>query len=406
MKFEITRLDEEQIQKSARRLSQLSGSDIHVSGDILTFDAQTLQQYATDLVSLKNLIQRLPDILNKKPVESLEFWNIDPALRGLIQSRLPSVATMFRPDIVFTKMGPKVVEFNVDLGALGLQTGVFARSLYRSLGNTWFFADQLLNKYWSGKNRQQVIVWDIERPTTDLYGKQLAGIFQQFSTPTKMMTASQILELSNKELENSHITRVFADARFIESARLNEQALQIFQKSPKITDDYGVENVLVDSKVALAFLWSLVLSKSLSEAEASLIQKYIPESHVLTPTSAQHVSGQKDSWVLKSAHGFQGREVFMGKDVSQEEWQCLLGTHSDSSEKPWILQKLEEPIPIELCIFNKELKMSKNVGHLFNMFFVDDQFGGALLRASVHGATKVGAINGIDCISVPVVAKY
>lgn len=84
-----------------------------------------------------------------------------------------------------------------------------------------------------------------------------------------------------------------------------------------IVNPFG--SVITQNKVSLAFFWEE--QRRFTKRARAWIRKYLPETFRLQNFSRARLLDEKDSWVLKSDYGCEGRETVCGAFVSCYEWR-------------------------------------------------------------------------------------
>lgn len=189
----------------------------------------------------------------------------------------------------------------------------------------------------------------------------------------------------------------------------------------------------LEDKLWLALLWSPALKKvwekTLRGSHLKRLRELVPFGWVLDPTPLPpHAAlpklnahcweevgkfSQKERQLVLKVSGFHetawgSRGVFIGHDLSGQEWSERLQTALDqSSEQPWILQEFREGRRIEHPVYRDDgsIEMMQGRARICPYFFTNDEgethFGGALATIVPADKKKIHGMS--DGILVPCV---
>lgn len=158
---------------------------------------------------------------------------------------------------------------------------------------------------------------------------------------------------------------------------------------------------LSEDKVFFALLTDEAFAPLLSAEERALVARCVPwtrrvaERHTLRGGRevdlVPHVVEHREELVLKPAHGYGGREVFIGAETPAGEWENAVRA---ACQGPWVVQERvaipEEVFPVceDGAIAFKSFKVNANP------FYAGGADVGAVARASVSSVINVSAGGG------------
>jgi uncharacterized circularly permuted ATP-grasp superfamily protein len=168
----------------------------------------------------------------------------------------------------------------------------------------------------------------------------------------------------------------------------------LFEKSPREVDHYlnaisqgdvVYINPLPSMKVAenkrmLALLHNSTLHDLLTDEQKEAIDELVPPSFCLSEGGQellQDVKEHKDKYVIKKVLDTRSRGVYIGKELSQSEWE---GVVTDATDSPYIVQEYLEHVS-ELVYPNdasSPIEMKSNIA----LYLVKGKAAGLLCRAA------------------------
>ncbi|ODB35869.1 hypothetical protein BB427_16305 [Pseudoalteromonas sp. BMB] len=160
-------------------------------------------------------------------------------------------------------------------------------------------------------------------------------------------------------------------------------------------------HTLLGNKLLFALLHEVSLLDRLDDKTRDFIERYIPwtaKTNVDTVCwQGQSISleelllSQKDRFVLKKAKSSQGADVYLGRDLEQQQWRDLVAELL--TENDWIAQEYCVPDPVIGCCENTESGVYQPVWGIFD---TGNQYGGAFVRAKLmdHGSGVINSANG------------
>lgn len=371
---------------------------------------ELMSEWTKDILQIQKLIKKLPEILNVTDFKAQ--YHLTEELHEAYQAVNQSLDSCFRPDCVLTNSGLKVLEFNIDPGAMMVQTGVSPREILlaylHSTKKNVHYLDQVRESY-AAENKwveflrkssigKNVVFWDIPRDPDNLgIRKQIESVLLNAGFPVEFISGDEILKL--QDMDNLKIFRVFSYPHLQTNKLMHSIFLKLHSEQK---NQLGVRNLIFDSKLNFAILWSLKVSKKLNDVESDLVTKYIPETYILNEKIYSEESKadllDKDMWVLKAINGFQGNEIYLGKEVMGEDWGALLEKHMVSGN--FILQRMQQSKKFNIrWLGSDEPTLAES--HLLNLFFIDSEFVGSVCRVTSSGVLKVGAVDNKQTYALP-----
>lgn len=155
---------------------------------------------------------------------------------------------------------------------------------------------------------------------------------------------------------------------------------------------------LLGSKLLLALLHEPKVKDSLTDEERKWIDRHIPwtakfnQQHVTWHGHRYQVDEllkqEKNNLVLKKSVSMQGRDVFIGKYTSEQEWQHTIYHLED--EKDWIIQEYCSPDNIIVSDTNSNLRTCTPVWGVFDF---NHDYRGSFIRVTPVDFNNSGVIN-------------
>jgi hypothetical protein len=155
---------------------------------------------------------------------------------------------------------------------------------------------------------------------------------------------------------------------------------------------------LLADKRNLSLLRELALQQKFDEKHNNLILKYVPWTEIVSDKTVTYqgkeyallplLQEQKDRFVIKIARGLQGKDVFVGKYLSQEEWNDVIVMSLKTQD--FIAQEFSDSKNILAPDQNSQWKPHKLV---WGAFGFGDLYGGAWVRMAPVTQDQTGVIN-------------
>lgn len=200
------------------------------------------------------------------------------------------------------------------------------------------------------------------------------------------------------------VYRFFGTTNFRNPA-VFDQYLPLFEAvaSRRIRMVGTLRHKLYTPKLYLALLSDERYRDWISPDVAAVVDEFVPWTRVLEERATtldgrrvdllDFVSARREFFVLKPDLGFGGRDVIIGCDISQEEWDAEL--HAATSDpRTWLVQEYLQAEPAELAYADS----SGNVDIVrsrvdFGMFMFDGSNGGLVRR---NATTKSGGVTNLS----------
>jgi hypothetical protein len=401
----------------AQRFNLVRDSPVFFACPDIEFEEHSLNKTASDLLQLKMLICDLPRRLDLSRSAFLKMQGMpNDFLTFAAHDALSWQPRIFRPDCILTRDGIKVIEMNIDNGALAIYGEIYAKSFFNlnpklrqfwrqeSLGgldkvlNTLdFFANDLSDKQTSGL---KIFWWDLKDRPQELEHErtQIIETLRKKGLDVSLILGEDILTVPPDP--RAYVFRAFAYAHFFNE---RPDLQEIFRKIPSYLiaqGDLGINSAIYDNKVNMALLRSNDVADVLSEEEHDLIQRLIPDTRKLGDGQeiAENILHDKDRWISKAGVSFQGKQVKFGSECSNDEWAHHLKS-ATKDQRSWTIQNRVKPVPLSIPVTDGRDWKTLGAGHIVNFFFVGDRFAGTWLRVSNH-QKKIGAPDGTNTILV------
>ncbi len=261
---------------------------------------------------------------------------------------------------------------------------------------------QCYNTWREGKDRPEkpfIAVCDWKevgsKPDIDITIKHLCddGMDAVFADPREMELRDDGLYFQDKRVDLVY-KRVIVKELVHEP---NAQALAEAYKRGQICMVNPPRSVIPGNKKILAALRRPDVLRRLNAQERQAVADFVPWTEVFrdekvefmgfTVNLADFVRDNKDQLVLKAAQSYGGKDVFLGFETAQEDWEALMDKHL--ADGTWIVQRLV-PIPKELFpqIDGDQVNMNlMNVN--INPLAFNGQYAGSYTRISKKNVINV-----------------
>src|SRR5512140_1363627 len=120
---------------------------------------------------------------------------------------------------------------------------------------------------------------------------------------------------------------------------INELLLRAYRDGAALFT-YCPRSRLAGAKEFLAVCSDPQFHRHFTEQEIAALQESLPWTRIVTPALQPEIQGNKDGLVIKPCDGYSGKDVYLGKNVSQAEWEQVIGTCLADAKRNWIAQEL------------------------------------------------------------------
>ncbi|MCF6437889.1 hypothetical protein L1077_00380 [Pseudoalteromonas luteoviolacea] len=155
---------------------------------------------------------------------------------------------------------------------------------------------------------------------------------------------------------------------------------------------------LLGNKMLFAVLYEPKAWEALGKEFQAFITQYIPwTARLASPTVIRHTEVQpleqillaeKDNLVIKKAKSFMGRDVFIGRQMSQSDWQLQIDRVKN--HEGWLVQEYCEP---SVTSATDQYGTVKPFQMIWGVFDFGNAYGGAFVRGKEVSANTDGVIN-------------
>ncbi|MEW5289965.1 circularly permuted type 2 ATP-grasp protein [Erwinia papayae] len=162
-------------------------------------------------------------------------------------------------------------------------------------------------------------------------------------------------------------------------------------------------NVL-SNKGILALLWEKALAGSLSSEDTTLVRSFIPYTFWLTSESYDAVLAQKESLVIKPIDGNCGFDVYVGPDMSEQEWKDVVTEVMNKLHpKSYVAQRYVAPPLMNVTLAHPDGGLSNELQKIIWGIFVfgNKNLGGFIRAKNNAGSNVINHANGANIGPLP-----
>lgn len=398
-------------------------------------DSKTINQVGRDSEEILKIITSIPDRIFKGDLTKLcSYLGFSDIQYDLISQTFgDNLGLMSRVDLFFEKNNTyKFLEFNVDSSVGGLEIA----SVNKVMENIDFY------KKWLDKND-----FKYEDPLQNFINMIKNIVFKKGIDPEQFTVAVidwhtyidgymwslnlieqylldagfRVIVCNQKEVENRNghlyvknekidlIYRVFLGDDALENPGELEPILDAYKKENVILIN-GVHTELYSNKAIFALLSDPKYEKFYTLDELDLIKKCIPVTRILKDESTimnnnsvnlvDYVTKNKNKFVIKPALGYGGQNVFLGWNLTNEEWKDNINKIIHSDQR-YIVQEKVEPIIEEMpLLYNDNIVLEDAIMN-WGIYVFDGKYSGAMIRGlsnDEHGVINAARGASMTCI--------
>lgn len=390
-------------------------------------DEETTDTLRQLCIRVPKLIKRIPELYFKndeKQIADFYFKGNEMITQFAMICHKKNIETGCRLDLTYAEDGFKILEVNVGSSIGGWQVQSFEkviRGFHSELtdpvtaSNYYSHNSQAIYiKFLVDKILSQVTITDeminvfigvghidnekIKGDIIDFFDGLLQKEFGARGLKGKAYTGSfSSLQLKNGKLclEDEAMHGVVA-FKIEEGEQIPADVFRAFIMDEIYFPDHLATSMYGDKR-NLGLLRELAEQKVFSEADNTLIMKHIPWSSEITNKEFSYANDTrslieilrtyKEKLVIKAAQGYQGKDVFIGKFSSSEEWEHAIKIAL--TEADFIAQEYNESI--NYLAPNRQQKWTDHK-LIWGAFGFGADYGGVWVRLS-EVKTDVGVIN-------------
>lgn len=286
-----------------------------------------------------------------------------------------------RPDVVLGADGPKVVETNFDTGIGGYlrpdDIWKIAADVFPMSDNTLMFGSPLdgFARYYSEFAGDDAVDFHWIMKNTPKIRRELDIVIQNLNSRQDKVfhqvhyTGDTIPAFRNNRRHYLHR----ACSIYTVKSELDKFTAMLQTLVPLTQGETAPLYLSVlDSKLMLAWISDPELRPgNLSRAERDAVDALIPWTRVLAFLSAQdlaEVRTNREEFVIKKTDSFQARDVHLGWNTTQTEWEDLIRQLKDrpawdgTATDIWIVQRRVRPRPHELFEYTDQGTLPRSTG--------------------------------------------
>lgn len=325
-------------------------------------DQKTAERLKTLCVRIPKLLNQIPALYFKDDIKKIADFYFDGNemfAQLALMANSKNIEVSCRLDLTLNTNGFKILEANIGTSIGGWQVQSFEkiiRRVHEQLTNEptaskyeskniqhiyiTFLVDEIL-KHVDIKNKEINIFLDLKHVKEEILKEYSVDFFNEMlrTELTKRGFKGNAYSGKLPELklqgDTLYLGKIAIDSVLLLSLNMEEVSADIFRAfiMDKIyfPDHIGV--AIIRDKRNLGLLRELAEQQKFSEEDNKLILKSIPWTSMITKEQQQVLfEGQsyamgsllrnrKDEFVVKASNGLQGKDVFIGKFSSDEEWE-------------------------------------------------------------------------------------
>ncbi len=377
-------------------------------------DANTIEQIGRDSEQILKIITSLPKrIFNGDLLKFCSYLGFTDTHYELISQTFDdNLGLMSRGDLFFDGSGEyKFLEFNVDSSVGGLEIASVNKVMedihfYREWlnNNNFHYDDPLLNfvnmikkvTFNKGMKPQECAIAVIDWHTyIDGYMWSLnlikqyledAGFKVILCNQKEVLFRNGYLYYENEKIDL--VYRVFLSDDALDNPKELDPILTAYRQKNLILIN-GVHTEIYSNKAIFALLSDPKYEEYYTKEEKILIDKCIPLTRVLQNENTfisnqkvnliEHISQNKDSYVIKPGMGYGGESILLGWNLSDEEWNRSISNILNSNIK-YVVQERINPVIEEMPLLYENNLIFEKVVMNWGVYVFDDKYSGAMIR--------------------------
>lgn len=370
----------------------------------LVLSAAAYAELAGAARAILALIQRAVAGLGATAAQRNERLGMDPAfavLYGAEETERRYAGWQYRPDVVLTASGPKLIEFNVSAATGGMpHTHYIQRAWQRIYAGTGLrcaspFAvraaalDRLCAA--RGLDRSVLLVKELRPDPAEapVYGTQVSYLRERGYRADALL-AEEAAAYRGRAYGVA-LRQVVAQDRLEDGSGLDAlvhgAAAARFGMSPH--SSYLLANKQALALVSAGLPW-------MSPAQRALAEKYLPWTRLVADRRVtfrgrdsglpELLAARQRDLVLKNGTGNSGRQVIIGRVTSPARWAQAIETAL--REGTWTVQEFAEPASMPAWLWDTEAgeMVREPVSGVLSPYVVDGQDAGCMLRYDLDNA--------------------
>ncbi|MBS7256352.1 hypothetical protein [Flavobacterium branchiicola] len=398
-----------------------------VTGWPVLINSQVSTELANLSVTIPKLLQQIPSLYfndDKKRITDFYYEGDEMSAEFAIMCHKKNLETGCRLDLTYTEDGFKILEANIGSSIGGWQIHSFEnlirrlhpeltenKNQYQSKNTLQiyinFLVDQVLKKVTTVKDTINIFIdngfeeTELEQKSADKSSLLFFNDFLQRELAKRGLTGEAFsgnlneLQLVNNDLcyKNNLIHGI---AVLSMEVQVNIAVFRAFVTDRVYFPDHiGLK--MMGDKRNLAILLELAINEKFSPEENELVLKNVPwtafiENKKILFKNKEYnllelLKNNKEQFVIKVARGYQGKDVFVGKFITDNEWQEAIDLAL--STNAFIAQEFSESIDFMAPNGQNNWTPHKLI---WGSFGFGDAYGGVWVRMS-EVKTDVGVIN-------------
>ncbi|QSW88378.1 hypothetical protein J0383_19245 [Flavobacterium endoglycinae] len=398
-----------------------------VTGWPVLIDSHTARELSTLSLTIPKLLHQIPSLYfdnNVKKIRDFYFEGDEMSAEFAMMCHKKNIETGCRLDLTYTEDGFKILEANIGSSIGGWQIHSFEnliRKFHSELTENYdqykskntlkiymnFLIEQILSKVPSIKDTINIFI-DNGFDESDLdpeFADQTSLLF--FNDLFKQELAKRALTGEAYSGNVSELVLIGDNLCFKDvvihgitvlsmEIKVNTSVFRAFVTDKVYFPDHlGLK--MMGDKRNLAVLLELAYAGKFQPEENQLIIKNIPWTAFIENKNIifrdkeynllELLKNNKDQFVIKVARGYQGKDVFVGKFLSDDEW--LEAIHTALATNAFIAQEFSGSIDFLAPNAQSEWTPHKLI---WGAFGFGDSYGGVWVRMS-EVKTDVGVIN-------------